>query len=103
MHYDDGKIVRAIISDGALRLDEMTEEAEFIDGLATVIKSYGSVRGLPEGVTQGDVLLVSTLVGDCWKAEDRPLGVTVLVPDTGSSCKRDADGRIVSVSRFIRK
>jgi hypothetical protein len=103
MHYDDGKIVRALASDGALRLEQVTALAAPIEGLATVTTKYGAVQGLPAGIDEGDVLLVSTLVGDYWKAEDRPLGTTVLVPDTGASCKRDADGRIVSVSRFIRK
>ena len=103
MHYDDGNTVRAILSDGAVRLDQVTQDAEPIDGLATVRTSYGDLQGLPEGIAEGDVLLVSTLVGDYWKSPARPYGVTVLVPDTGSSCKRDADGRIVSVSRFIRK
>ncbi len=103
MHYDDGLTLRAIASDGAVRLEQVTEPAEPIDRLATVRTKYGELRGLPVGIAEGDVLLVSTLVGDCWKADERPRGVIVLVPDTGPSCKRDADGRIVSVSRFIRK
>lgn len=103
MHYDDGLTLKAIASDGAVRLEQQIQPAEPIDGLATVRTEYGELRGLPAEITEGDVLLVSTLVGDCWKAEDRPRGIIVLVPDTGPSCKRDADGRIVSVSRFIRK
>jgi len=103
MHYDDGRIVQAIASDGAVRLEQVTERAEPIGGLATVRTKYGELAGLPVGIAKGDVLLVSTLVGDYWKTEDRPHGVTVLVPDTGISCKRDAEGRIISVSRFIRK
>lgn len=103
MHYDDGLTVRAIVSDGAVRLEQVTEPAEAIDGLATVRTKYGALRGLPGGIAEGDVLLVSTLVGDYWRTEDRPCGVIVLVPDTGSSCRRDPEGRIVSVSRFIRK
>lgn len=103
MHYDDGHSVRAIASDGAVRLEQLTQAAEPIAGLATVRTMYGKLQGLPTGIAAGDVLLVSTLVGDYWNAEDRPSGVIVLVPDTGASCKRDAEGRIVSVSRFIRK
>lgn len=103
MHYDDGLTLKAIASDGAVRLEQVTEAAEAIDGLATVRTVYGELRGLPAGIVEGDVLLVSTLVGDYWKSEARPRGVIVLVPDTGSSCKRDPEGRIVSVSRFIRK
>lgn len=66
MHYDDGKIVRAIASDGTLRLEQLTERAEPIDGLATVTTTYGAVQGLPAGIDEGDVLMVSTLVGDYW-------------------------------------
>lgn len=103
IHYDDGENVRAIDSDGTMRLEQFSEPAEPVGGLATVTTSYGTTQGLPDGIEPGDVLLVSTLVGDYWRVEHRPPSVIVLVPDTGSSCKRDAQGRIVSVSRFIRK
>lgn len=103
MHYDDGQTVRAFGSDGVVRLEQVTHPAESIDGLTTVTVSYGKLQGLPDGIAEGDVLIVSTLVGDYWGDCDRPPGAKVLVPDTGSSCKRDAEGRIISVSRFIRK
>ena len=103
MHYDDGIVARVYPSDGTLRLSEVDEPAEPIAELVTVRKRYGAVLGLPEGISAGDVLLVSTLVGDAWPASLRPNGVTVLVPDTGATCKRDERGRIVSVARFIRK
>jgi len=103
MHYDDGQTVRAFGSDGVVRLDQVAHQAESIDALATVTTTYGELQGLPDGIAEGDVLLVSTLVGDYWVASERPPGVIVLVPDTGASCKRDAEGRILSVSRFIRK
>lgn len=54
-------------------------------------------------VVEGDALLVSTLVEDYCVTCDRSLGVIVLVPDTVSGCKRDANGRTLSVSRFVRK
>ena len=103
MHYDDGLIQRTFPSEGALRLTQLDEPDEAIDGLATVRSRYGTTTGLPDGIGAGDVILVSTLLGDAWPASERPEGVIVLVPDTGATCKRDETGRIVSVSRFIRK
>ena len=103
MHYDDGIVPREMRSDGVLRLEQVDEPAEVVAGLKTVTTKYAAIRGLPEGIQAGDVLLVSTLIGDYWKSKSRPAGVIVLVPDTGSSCKRDEQGRIVSVAQFIRK
>ena len=103
MYYDDGRMQRTIPSDGVLRLEQIDEVAEPIDGMFTVRTRYGGIQGLPSGISAGDVLIVSTLVGDKWQAIDRPLKVVVLVPDTGSSCKRGSDGRIDSVSRYIWK
>ena len=103
MHYDDGVTTRVYPSDAVLRLSEIEESAEPVERLMTVRKRYGDVAGLPVGIEAGDVLLVSTLVGDAWPESLRPAGVTVLVPDTGATCKRDEQGRIVSVARFIRK
>jgi len=103
MHYDDGQVVRTIESDGMLRLDQEEEPTGSVHGMRLVRTRYGKPGGLPDGVAAGDVLIVSTLVGDSWDTEDRPAGVTVIVPDTGATCKRDSAGRIVSVSRFISK
>jgi hypothetical protein len=103
MHYDDGNVQRTIQSDGSLRLEQQSTADEPIDGMQVVRTRYGKPSGLPDGVVAGDVLIVSTLVGDCWNASDRPADVTVIVPDTGETCKRDSAGRIVSVSRFILK
>lgn len=103
MHYDDGIIQRTIASDGAVRLEQLSEPDEPIDGLVTVQTRYGGATGVPDGVRPGDVLIVSTLVGDLWPPADRPPGVTVLVPDTGPSSRRDDQGRIISVCQFIRR
>ena len=103
MHYDDGIVQREFVSDGVVRLEQIDESAELVAGLKTATTEYAGLNGLPEGIAAGDVLLVSTLVGDYWKSKDRPDGVIVLVPDTGSTCKRDEQGRIVSVAQFIRK
>lgn len=103
MHYDDGISKRVLPSDGVLRLRQIDEPAEPVAGFQTVKTKYAGVDGIPVAVKPGDVLLVSTLVGDCWQAGDRPERVIVLVPDTGPTCRRDDQGRVVSVSRFIRK
>ena len=103
MHYDDGIVQREFLSDGVVRLEQCDESAELVGGLKTATMKYAGLNGLPELIETGDVILVSTLVGDHWKSADRPAGVIVLVPDTGSTCQRDIQGRIVSVARFIRK
>jgi hypothetical protein len=103
MHYDDGQIVRTFNSDGNLRLEQSDRPDGAIAGMHLVRTRYGKLSGLPDGVTAGDVLIVSTLVGDNWLVEDRPPGVRVITPDTGPTCKRDSSGRILSVSRFISK
>lgn len=103
IEYDDGVIQRSLLSDGRLRLVETTNAADPVAGMATVHIQYSQVEGIPPGIVAGDVLLVSTLVGDKWMPADRPTGVTVLVPDTGATCRRDENGRIISVRRLIRK
>lgn len=103
MHYDDGIVQREFVSDGVVRLEQVDESAELVAGLKTARTKYAQLKGMPEGIESGDVILVSTLVGDHWKSADRPDRVIVLVPDTGSTCRRDDQGRIVSVARFIRK
>ena len=103
MHYDDGTNQRVIPSDGNCWVRQIDQPAEPIDGMATVKTQYSGVEGIPSEVQPGDVLIVSTIVAEAFERGTRPIGVAVLVPDTGSTCKRDPNGRIVSVSRFIRK
>ncbi len=104
MYYDDGHVQRAYPSDGVLRVVQVDEPADSIDGLNTIRTEYTDVEGMPEKIAAGDVLLVSTIVADAFlKSPERVAGFTLLVPDTGKSCKRDAEGRIVSVCRFIRR
>lgn len=102
-NYDDGQTQRTIASDGNVRVNQVNTPADPIDGLATVRTDYGSVDGFPAEVQPGDVLIVSTIVADAFARGLAPAGVTVLVPDTGPSCKRDEAGRIVGVCQFIRK
>lgn len=78
-----------------------------IDGLATVHTAYGEIDGIPGDLQPGDVLIVPTIVGDAYtRLANRgavPANVTVIVPDTGPTCKRDESGRIISVSQFMRR
>lgn len=99
-HFGDSQF--SFPSTGELRLAQDDIPEEPIGSLETVRTVYGGVVGLPDGVRPGDVLIVSTLVGDLWK-EGRPEGVYILVPNTGKSCIRDDHGRIVAVTCFIRK
>jgi len=103
MHYDDGVTAKTLNSDGMLRVIQQDRPAESIDGLATVYSKYGEVEGIPTEVAAGDVLIVSTIAGAALKGTATlPPSVVILVPDTGATCKRNEEGRIVSVSRFIR-
>jgi hypothetical protein len=103
MHYDDGHLQSEFPSDGIVRLDQSSIEDAPIDGLRIVTTRYGALHGLPTGIQESDIVIVSTLVGDNWPIECRPNGIIVLVPDTGATCKRDENGRIISVKQFIRK
>ena len=67
------------------------------DGIAT--QTFGSVEGLPAPET-GTMYIVSSMVLSRAQAEGR---VDVVAPATGhKECKRDENGRIVSVPGFLR-
>jgi hypothetical protein len=103
IHYDDDKTVRTFESDGFCRVVQTDKPAEPIDAMATVLTEYGGVEGIPAEVKPGDVLIVSVVVANALSHRTAPPGVTILVPDTGPSCRRDEHGRIISVCRFIRR
>lgn len=102
MHYQKGETRLSLPSDGEIRVVQRDELAEPVGELQTVRTIYGEVIGVPAEIQPGDVLIVSTIVGDLWTI-NRPAGVTVLVPNTGKSCIRDENGRIIAVTCFIRK
>ena len=89
--------------DGVARLEQTERRADPIAGLETVEVAYGEVIGIPPQVTEGDAVIVSSLVGEAWPSPVRPAGITVLVPDTGPTCLRDNSGQVRAVSRFTRK
>ena len=67
------------------------------NGIAT--QTFGSVEGLPAPET-GTMYIVSSMVLSRAQAEGR---VDVVAPATGhKECKRDENGRIVSVPGFLR-
>lgn len=103
IHYVDGDNRRSIPSDGSLRLRQFDQAEAPIDGLPTVTTHYGEPEGVPNEIKPGDILIVSTLVGDHWDKSRRPPEITLLVPDTGTTSHRDKAGRIVAVTQFIRK
>ncbi len=103
VNYDDGEQLRQIHSTGVVRLNQAIQPSDPIDGLLVVMSTYEGLSGLPEDLRSGDVLIVSSVVANHWPEMNRPNDITVLVPDTGNTCKRDNDGRVVSVSRFIVK
>ncbi len=96
-------IVRTIPSDGSVRVEQVNEPDAPVGWLPTVCSRYGGVHGLPAEVRPGDAVIVSSIVADAFSRGYRPEGVTVLVPDTGPTCKRDEQGRILAVRQFIRK
>ncbi len=77
------------------RLDERDEETPAIAGMATCRRSHGDISGLPDPVP-GIVYIVSAF---CLSATTRQ---DVVAPDTGKSCIRTADGKIGSVTRWLR-
>jgi hypothetical protein len=70
--------------------------AEGIDGIPCVTQRLGEVQGLPDP-EPGTFFLVSSLVFQASERED------LVAPDTGKTCIRDEQGRIVAVTRLIRK
>lgn len=82
---------------GVVARVEMTNEPRFeIDGVPILSRKVDGVTDLPE--PQSDkVYIVSKYVADyCSDRDD------LLVPDTGHTAERDAQGKIKKISRLIR-
>ena len=71
-------------------------QADSLDGIPCVSQSTGEVEGLP-AVAEGTFFIVSALV---FGASAR---VDLIAPDTGKGAIRDSQGRILAVTRFIRR
>lgn len=78
------------------RVATVETPADPVGGIPAVTTRLGEVSGLPDAVP-GTWLIVSRMVFDATDRED------VVAPDTGATCVRDEKGRIVAVTRLIRK
>jgi hypothetical protein len=67
-----------------------------VDGIPCVTQANGACQGLPDP-EPGVFLLVSALVFGACDRDD------LLAPDTSKTCIRDEQGRIVAVTRLIRR
>lgn len=67
-----------------------------VEGIPCITQITGNVEGLPSQ-EPGVFLIVSALV---FGASDR---VDLVAPDTGKTCIRDDQGRILAVTRLIRR
>lgn len=104
MQYDDGETQIAYPSDAVVRVQMVETVAAPIGQLRTIYATFAAVEGIPAEVQPGDVLMVSTIVADAMERQSETFQrYIILVPDTGPSCNRDGQGRIISVSRFIRR
>lgn len=78
------------------RVGTVEAPAEGINGIPCVTQSMTACTGLPNPEA-GVFLLVSALVfGACDRAD-------LVAPDTGKTCIRDEKGRILAVTRLIRR
>jgi len=78
------------------RVGTIETPADPIEGIPTVTQSMGEVEGLPDA-EEGIFLIVSAMVFNASNRTD------LIAPDTGKGAIRDEQGRILAVTRFIRK
>jgi len=78
------------------RVGTIETPSQAIEDIPTVTQAMGTVEGLPEA-EEGIFLLVSAMV---FNASDRR---DLIAPDTGKGAIRDKKGRILAVTRFVRK
>ncbi len=105
VRYENKEVLRTFLSDCIARAVQVDTDQRLILGLATVERTYDGVEGLPTEIADGDILIVSTILAEAMVSskDNRWNNVTILVPDTGPSCKRNSDGVVASVSQFILK
>jgi len=78
------------------RVGTIETPSQAIEGIPTVTQSMGDVEGLPDAI-YGVFLLVSAMV---FNASDR---TDLIAPDTGKGAIRDEQGKILAVTRFLRR
>ena len=76
----EGDPIAAIPSEGMLRIATATVEADPIDGIPSVVTSYGDVTGVPDDVQADDVLIVSLPALSMAKAAHHPLSGQMMCP-----------------------
>jgi len=100
---DDGTDLRVPPSGTVARVETFEEDAPPVDGIPTVTRQFGRIAGLPPYDPRADVVyIVSALVLSALDAPKDEVRPDVVAPDTGVTAVRDADGRIIAVSRFVR-
>jgi hypothetical protein len=93
-----GNIIREIEPSGRLARTNSTQTvARVIDGIPVVKTVLGEISDLPQP-ERDTVFVVSTLVAQA--VADFRIHDDVVAPDTGPTCIRDPEGRIVAVRRF---
>ena len=78
------------------RVGTIETPSQAIEDIPTVTQAMGTVEELPDAIP-GVFLLVSAMV---FNATDRR---DLIAPDTGKGAIRDEQGRILAVTRFLRK
>ena len=83
-----------------VRCQVLTETAgiDAVDGVPTVLSSFGALEGLPP-MEPGVIYLVSTPAAQKAASLGR---LDVLSPDTGPTAIRTEKGQVVAVTRFQR-
>jgi hypothetical protein len=73
-----------------------------LDGIEVPVvrRRFGAVEGLPDDYGPHAPVVVSSLVLEALRASGAPTS-GVYAPDTGPTAVRDAEGRIVAVTRLV--
>ena len=94
-----------LTTEGAAWVPQDTSPAADVEGMITSHIGYGELTGMPENIDKGDVVILTTKAAD-FVVREMPQfckGVTILCPNTGPNCKRDAAGKILSIGGFFRR
>lgn len=65
---------------GSIRIATRTVEAEHVEGIPAVVTQYGDAVGIPEGVGETDILIVSLPAQSMAKAAGHPLAAQMGSP-----------------------
>lgn len=87
----EGNIIRSIPSEGNARVSSQSIPAGDIDGFPFVKTVFGEVQGLPPAEDQTFFIVSQIVIAALPDRQD------LVRPDTGPTCVRDTEGRIVAV------